>query len=184
MLLRSRFLIATLLAVGLLSSCNQPAPSDLSTAPDTPTPETSLPSETSSPAPIPPFSKPAPLEVNSFTLDDVLEQAGSGCSVLLRRSPEDTDYIFHERIQADGYGPALMKIEGDWVTFLPTTPAADTYAQTRTFESENGDFSLTADTALGERTGYEVAEIPNATLEVQYQSEPATTVLAVGESGC
>ncbi len=108
---------------------------------------------------------------------------------MLTESPDDTDYIYHERIQADGYGPALMKIEGGWVNFVPTAPASDAevnrfFEAPRFFESEDGDFTLIADTPLGERTGYEVSEIPNATLEIQYRDELATTVAAVGESGC
>lgn len=34
------------------------------------------------------------------------------------------------------------------------------------------------------RIGYEVIEIPNATLKIQHQDEAVTTPSAVGESGC
>ena len=138
------------------------------------------PAQTSQPAPVNPTEEatPPPLEINTFSSADLEAKGISGCSTLLKRSAEDDDYVLFE-------GPelALMKIEGSWVEFS-YDPGSAFGDDVRSHTSEDGLFSLRVESPAGERIGYEVSDIPAATIELQLENEAKTVISAVGEIGC
>ncbi len=137
-------------------------------------------SETSQPAPVE-NSEPvqaAPLEINTFSLAELAAKGGSGCSVLLKRSAQEDDYVLF-----DGPELGLMKVEGSWVEFFRDEGSAFG-DETISLTSEDGRFALDVDIVRGDRIGSEVTNIPEATIELQLEDEPATVISAVGEVGC
>ncbi len=166
----------SLISAGLLFGCGD--------RPDLAVGDTSQPGaepiETSQPAPTNPGApvQAAPLEINTFSLEELIEKGGLGCSVLLKRSVQDDDYVLF-----DGPELALMKVEGSWIEFFHDEGSAfgdEAIALT----SQNGAFALRVDMVRGDRIGNEVSEISEATIELQLEDEPATVISAVGEVGC
>jgi len=127
-------------------------------------------------------SAPTELEVNDFSLEELLTQVDRGCSIILRHTVADTNFILHEDYLEGGV--VTMKIADEWVTFSPESQVMGISQPIRTFVSEDNQHQLTVNTPGGKRIGYELTEIPNATIKIQQEDEPATILSAVGESGC
>jgi hypothetical protein len=149
---------------------------------DHPTPITASP-----PAPLatsPPVLPPAP-EISRFPPQAAFDKVGYGCSLSLRRSPEDAYYLFYE-----ANGLAVMQLNEAFAEF-PSDFGATVNGQTtinidnfRTMVSKDGQFTLKVNVTRGERIGEELTDIPTATLEVQAKNGSATAISAVGETGC
>lgn len=170
-------MVAGLLTVELLFGCGSEVPPNEN---GTPTSD-AAPTETSQLAPTetPEAAEPAPLEVDSFSFAELQERWEGGCSVLLKRSAEDENYIYLEAPDL-----ALMKIEGGWVEFAHDQGAGFGNPPVRSLTSTDGRYTLNIETVSGDKLGYEVNEIPQATLEIQLEDALPSVVSAVGEIGC
>ncbi len=153
-----------------------------------PAPPPTSPVFTPVPTPTQPSTQPSPkttaLEVGDFSTEAALEKIGYGCSLSLKRTKEDANYVFFE-----GNGKALMSIEGNLVEFPSEFGSADSPTplrpeNPRTLVSNDGQYTLTLDVSYGDRIGEEVIDIPAATLEIQTENGSATAISAVGETGC
>ncbi len=123
------------------------------------------------------------LEVDDFSSKEMLDQVGPGCSIVLRRTAEAENFILHENYLEEGN--ASMKVAGNWITFLPESFAVGiSQHPTRTFVSEDNQLQLTLNTPAGERQGYELIDIPEATIEISAGDGTTTAISAVGEAGC
>ena len=169
-------LAIALVAAGLLFGCvSEGDDPSADVQVETPQAETSMPAPTdSTEAP----AVPAPLEVNTFSLQELADKGTLGCSVLLKRSEEDDDYVYFE-------GPelALMKVEQGWVEFL-YDDGSRFGDDVRSLTSQDDSFTATVEITRGDKLGYEVTNIPAATIELQLGDEPPTVISAVGEVGC
>jgi hypothetical protein len=188
---QSLSLFTSLLLACLLVSCGgNTAQGPDSPTPALPTPSSPLPaslpaSSASTPTQTQPSSpEPAALEVGSFPTEVALEKIGYGCSLALKRTKENADYVFFE-----GNGKALMSIDGNLVEFPSDFGAADSPrpldpGNPRRLVSNEGQFTLNIDVSRGDRLDQELTDIPKATLKVASESGSATTASAVGETGC
>ena len=125
---------------------------------------------------------PNSLEIEDFSLSEMSDRVGPGCSIVLRRTANDERFILHEGYLEEGR--ATMKIAGSWVTFLPEHGVVGINQPVRSFMSEDNQLQLTLDTPAGKKTGQELTNIPEATIEILTDGGYTATLSAVGEAGC
>ena len=125
---------------------------------------------------------PNDLEIDDFSLSEMSDRVGPGCSIILRRTANDEHFILHEGYLEEG--KATMKIEGSWVTFLPEHRIVGINQPVRSFISGDNQLQLTLETPAGQKTGQELTNIPEATIEILTDSGHTTMLSAVGEAGC
>jgi len=127
-----------------------------------------------------------PLDVGTFTLDELFAAGGGGCGMTLwqhEANPHNDGFLFFH-----GLGDSLaLMVFNDELTQLRRTVASgeEFYGQqtAQSFTTGNGAITVHVDITQGAAGEIESVGIPKATITIETQGQSAD-IAAVGDAGC
>ncbi|MEM9447968.1 MAG: hypothetical protein AAGA75_05485 [Cyanobacteria bacterium P01_E01_bin.6] len=129
---------------------------------------------------------PFPVEVSTFTIDQLFDAGSGGCGMSLWE-PEtnawDDGILFFHGLENDD---AFMSLNGDLTQLSKTEASGDEfYGQqtSQTFMTDDGAIAVSVNAVIGTPGEIESVSIPNATIIIETQGQ-TQEISAIGNAGC
>lgn len=130
---------------------------------------------------------PFPMEVNTFTFEQLFQAGEGGCGMVLWKPdaiPQQDGILFFHGLGKSFLG--IMTLDSEIVGFNRTSASGqEFYGQqtSQTFVSEDGKVTLSVDVNLGKAGEIESINIPEGTITLKTQGK-TKKIAVMGDAGC